>query len=94
MRFYPGGDTVTVGAQDLSVDEVAEMISRRRPELARGTYHLHQASVSFVATNSLGSIDYEGSIGQDSITCLIRSHITGREDTIRFAFYPTSFPSD
>ena len=88
LRFYDDGLVLTVSTNGPQPSQIARWFTRESNAGSKGTYSLTGRRITFAATSSSGTVDYEGRIEGDTIIVKHHSHINGNRGVTQFDFRP------
>jgi TIR domain len=87
LRFY-GDGTVLTASSSGSPEQVIAWLNPENVFVSRGTRTISGRQISFTATSTQGSVDYEGEIEGELLTLRIHSRINANRSITDYDFVP------
>ncbi len=91
FRFYEDGTVLEVPSTG-APSELASWFSKsNQSTFSAGTYKLNGQSIAFQTTSSFATVDFNGTVGDGSLTLNYLSHANGTQGTRTYTFFAVTF---
>lgn len=88
LRFYEDGLVLQVTTSAATPEQVARWMHPTHPHLWSGRWSLDDDRLTFTATNSYGSVEYDGYVQGDTLVLGYVSRINGHRGQGEWSFHP------